>query len=96
MLHNNLTIKNLLNKFSTDHTNISWNMKCLYCDGSGTTINQIKIYSNPNNHNIGIFSYCVETGRVKFSMYKTLEKCKSANIIDALLDMMNYSKKIKQ
>jgi sterol desaturase/sphingolipid hydroxylase (fatty acid hydroxylase superfamily) len=51
------TILNLLNKFSNDHKNISWKMKCAYSDGMGTTINQIKIIAQPGNRTIGIFTY---------------------------------------
>ena len=86
------TIENLLNKFSNDHQNISWHLKCSYSDGMGTTLNQIKIIAQPGNRSIGIFTYRVETGTVTFCMYKNLKKSKSENIIDLLLDMMNYSK----
>ena len=86
------TILNLLNKFSNDHKNISWKMKCSSSDGMGTTINQIKILAQPDNRTIGIFSYRVETGMVSFCLYKKLKKTKSENIVDMLLDMMNYSK----
>jgi len=86
------TILNLLNKFSEDHKNITWKLKCVYCDGIGTHINQIKIISHPSNSVIGLFSYRVETGRVLSCMYKKLKKDNSENIIDMLLDMMNYSR----
>ena len=86
------TIFNLLNNFATKHKNISWKMKCLYSDGKGTTMNQIKIISLPQNNNIGIIVYQVETGIVSFFKYQKLIKGKSENIIDMLLDMINYSK----
>ena len=86
------TILNLLNKFSKDHKNISWEMKCSYSDGIGTTINQIKIITQPENRTIGVFAYTVETGLVLFCKYKKLKKTKSEHIVDLLLDMMNYSK----
>ena len=86
------TILNLLNKFSNDHKNISWKMKCSFSDGLGTTINQINIIAQPGNRNIGIFSYRIETGRVLFCTYKKLKKPKSENIVDILLDMITYSK----
>ena len=85
-------ILNLLNKFSEDHKNISWKMKCSFSDGMGTTINQIKLIAQPENRIIGVFAYTVETGLVLFCKYKELRKTKSENIIDLLLDMMNYSK----
>ncbi|PHS09231.1 MAG: hypothetical protein COA88_05420 [Kordia sp.] len=86
------TIFNLLNNFTTKHKNISWEMKCLYSDGKGTTMNQIKIISLPQNNNIGIIVYQVETGIVSVCKYQKLIKGKSENIIDMLLDMINYSK----
>ena len=86
------TILNLLNKFSNDHKNISWKMKCSFSDGMGTTINQINIIAQPGNRNIGVFSYQIETGIVIFCNYKKLKKPKSENIVDMLLDMINYSK----
>ena len=86
------TILNLLNKFSTDHKNISWKIECSYSDGMGTTINEIKIIAQPGNRSIGVFVYKVETGMVLFCMYKKLKKSNSENIVDMLLDMINYSK----
>ncbi len=86
------TILNLLKKFSNDHENISWKMKCSYSDGMGMTINEIKIIAQPGNRSIGIFTYRVETGMVMFCTYKNLKKTDSENIVDMLLDMINYSK----
>ena len=86
------TILNLLNKFSNDHKNISCKTECSYSNGMGTTINQIKIMAQPGNRTIGIFTYRVETGIVMFCLYKKLKKIDSENIVDMLLDMMNYSK----
>ena len=91
-MNDQTTILNLLNKFSEDHKNISWEMKCSYSDGIGTTINQIKIITQPENRTIGIFAYTVETGLVLFCKYKKLKKTNSEHIVDLLLDMMNYSK----
>jgi hypothetical protein len=85
-------ILNLLNKFSSDHTNISWKMECSYSDGKGTTINEIKLLAQPGNKAIGVFSYWVETGKVMFCSYKNFKKTNSQNIIDLLLDVINYSK----
>lgn len=85
-------ILNLLNKFSEDHSNVSWSMECSYSDGMGTTFNQIKIIAQPGNRQIGVFTYRVETGIVQFCMYKKLGKTSSDNIVDILLDMINYSK----
>lgn len=91
-MHDRRTILDLLNKFSNDHKNISWKMKCTYSDAMGTTINEIKIIVQPGNRTIGIFAYNVETGMVLFCMYKNLKKPNSENIVDMLLDMINYSK----
>ena len=86
------TILNLLNKFSKDRKDISWKMKCIYSDGMGTTINEIKIIAQPGNRSIGIFTYRIETGMVLFCMYNDMQRSHSGEIIDVLLDMMNYSK----
>jgi len=91
-MNERVTIFNLLNVFSTENKNISWKMKCLFCDGRGTTMNQIKIISLPENTNIGVLVYQVETGIVSVCKYKTLKKENSEHIIDMLLDIINYSK----
>lgn len=91
-MNDKTTILNLLNKFSNDHENISWKIECSYSDGIGTTMNQISIISQPGNHNIGIITYRVETGKVMTCNYKKMEKPVSENIVDTLLDMINYSK----
>jgi len=51
------TVLNLLNNFTAKHKNISWEMKYLYSDGKGTTMNQIKIISQPVNTNN--WYYCI-------------------------------------
>ena len=89
------TIVNLLNKFTEDHNNITWNLTCEYSDGMGTSINQIKIIAHPGDRTIGIFSYRVETGEVLFCRYKKLKKPESEDIVDMLLDMINYAGRSK-
>ncbi|NRA10389.1 MAG: hypothetical protein HRT57_00365 [Crocinitomicaceae bacterium] len=86
------TILNLLNEFSNEHENISWKMKCTYADGMGTSINEINIIAQPGNRNIGIITYRIETGMVMICSYKKLKKTSSENIVDMLLDLINYSK----
>jgi hypothetical protein len=85
------TILNLLNKFSADHENVYWCIKCLFSDGMGTTMNEITIVAQPGDRNVGTFTYQVETGMVMHCHYKDLKKPKSRNIVDTLLDMINYS-----
>lgn len=92
MMKDKLVILNLLHKFSNDNHNVSWKMECAYCDGLGTTINKIKIIEQPGNRDIGIFTYRVETGMVVYSKYKKMKSNNPVNIVDHLLDMMNYSK----
>jgi len=87
-----IIILNLLNKLSTENKNIFWKMECLYCDARGTTINQIKIYSKENCRNIGLFIYRGETGIVQFCMHDGLKKSSSENIVDLLLDLINYTR----
>ena len=89
------TISNLLNLFSKHHENVTWELECAYADGMGTTFNQIKIFAHPGNRTIGIFTYRVETGKISFCMYKKLKEPVSENIVDVLLDMINYSKEQK-
>ncbi|MBL4704840.1 MAG: hypothetical protein JKY54_09980 [Flavobacteriales bacterium] len=91
-MSNKATILNLLSTFSRDHKDIKWELKSAYSDAKGNNINQIKIFARPDNRIIGIFSYRVETGLVLFCMYKKLKKTRSENIVDMLLDMINYSK----
>ncbi len=91
-MHDRSTKLNLLNKFSNDHENISWKIECSYSDGMGTTMNQITVIAQPGSRNIGVFAYRVETGTVMVCSYKKMKKPNSENIVDTLLDMINYSK----
>lgn len=86
------TIVDLLNEFSKQHQDIAWKLECTYADGRGTTMNQITILSHEDQRKIGVFGYRVETGVVLFCTYKQLKKTDSENIIDLLLDVINYSK----
>jgi hypothetical protein len=88
-------ILNLLNQLSRKDNNIFWKMECLYADAKGTTINQIKLYSQSNCRNIGTFVYRGESGMVQLCMHKNLKKSSSENIIDLLLDLINDSKENK-
>ncbi len=92
MLNIQSTIRNLLDKFSADNENFSWEMSCAYSDAMGTTINQITIFHRDSKTIIGIFTYHVETGNVLCCMYDKLTKTPTEGIVDMLLDMMNYEK----
>jgi len=87
------TILNLLNKFSREQEDISWNMICCYSDGIEVAINQINIIDISKMRVVGIITYRVDTGEVYFCMYKKLKKSPSDTIIDVLLDLMNYDKR---
>ena len=89
-MHNRETILNLLNKFSQDHEDITWNMICCYSDGIEVAINQIRIIDRDKMVTIGIITYRVDTGKVLFCMYKNLERRASDTIVDVLLDLINY------
>lgn len=91
-MNDKTTILNLLNKFSNDHKDTSWKLDCSYSDGLETTINEIKILAKPDNRCVGIFIYRVETGTVLFCTYKKIKNKNAENIIDLLLDIINYSK----
>ncbi len=86
------TILNLLHKFVNEHDDVSWKINCLFSDGLGNTINQINIISKETRRNIGTIIYQVESGIVQFCSFKQLKKPHSENIIDLLLDMINFSK----
>lgn len=83
-------IVSLLNTFSERKEHMYWEMKCTFCDGMGTTYNEIRIFDSTGKRCVGSFLYQVETGMVLFCRYKHLEKQDSENIVDMLLDMMNY------
>ena len=86
------TILDLLNKFSNDNEAFSWKMKCTYSDGMGTAVNQIDIIAKSDNRCVGVFTFNITTGKVMICSYRDLKKARSGNIIDVLLDLINYSK----
>lgn len=83
-------IVSILNSFAKRKEHHYWEMKCTYCNGLGTTYNEICIFDATGLYCEGQFLYQVETGMVIFCRYKQLEKQESENIVDMLLDMMNY------
>jgi len=89
-MNNRETIRNLLNKFSRDRGNISWNILSSFSDGLEVSINQINLIDQSTMRTIGIITYRVDTGEVLFCLYKHLKKSSSSTIIDVLLDLMNY------
>lgn len=86
------TIISLLNSFSEHRDKISWRIRCTFCDGMGTTYNEIRIIDSIRKRCVGSFLYHVETGIVIYCRYKHLKKQDSENIIDMILDMMNYER----
>jgi len=91
-MKNERTIKGLLDKFASDNENLSWRLNCAYSDGMYTNINQIEIYRHPGNRMIGVISYNDYTGSVLFCMFKRMRLSNTTEIVDVLLDMINYSK----
>lgn len=85
------TITGLLDSFVSKHNNVSWKINCCYSDGRNTVINQINIYAQPGDRTIGIISYNVKNGAVCYCMFKKMQITKTENVVDVLLDMMNYS-----
>lgn len=88
-----ITIANLLKKLSDDHPGITSKFKCCYSDGMGESIYEITIHQQPGNLYKGTITFQLENGKVLLCKYKGFKKSSSEDIIDTLLDLINYERR---
>lgn len=86
-------ISNLLKKLSEDHPDISSKLRCCYSDGMGETIYEITVHQQPGNRYKGNITFQLESGKVLLCKYKGLKISHSEDVVDTLLDLINYENK---
>lgn len=89
---NSSTVTDLLNMLVKDQKNLYWHMHCSYADGQGQTIMEIAIYEGACRSVKGLIAFNAQTGKTKNYRYRGYKKRDSDNIVDVLLDLINFEK----
>lgn len=85
-------VTDLMNMLVKDQKNLYWHMRCSYADGQGQTIMEIAIYEGACRSVKGLIAFNAETGRIKNYRYRGYKKQDCDNIVDMLLDLVNFEK----
>ena len=92
---NKFTIINLLNKLSNEQK-VSWRLKSLYTKGQNNNLLEILIFSLPDQHQKGQITFQADTGSVLKVNYNGFSNSTADNIVDMLLDVINFEKHRKK
>lgn len=84
------TIANLLKKITEDHPDITSRLQCCYSDGMGETIYKITIHKEPGHQYKGTITFQLENEKVLLCNYKGFKEQGAENVVDILLDLINY------
>lgn len=91
-VYNSSTVTDLLNMLVDGRENVCWNLRCSYADGQGQTLIEIAIYEGACRSVKGLIVFNAETGETKNFRYRGYKKRSYGNIVDVLLDLINFEK----
>jgi hypothetical protein len=86
------TIINILNKLAAEHS-LSWQIQSAFQDGQGQNQLEIFIYSLPRRARRGHIVYDGNSGQIYKAQYAGIKGCLAPQIIDMLLDVLNFEKR---
>ncbi len=86
------TIVNLLNFLIEQHRDLTWKLDCCYSNGKDLIVYKILINSLQNNQIKGNIQFNSSTGEVLNFKYSGFNLKYKTEIIDLLLDLVNYEK----
>jgi hypothetical protein len=88
------TIINLLNKLANERQ-LSWRMKSLYMNGQDKSVLEILIFTLPEQRRKGQITFQADSGKVLKVKYRGFSNSLAENIVDLLLDVINFEKHLK-
>lgn len=94
-MSNKFIIINLLNKLSNEQK-VSWRLKSQYTDGQDNNLLEILIFSLPGQGRKGQITFQADTGKVLKVQYNGFSSSPAENIVDMLLDVINFEKHCKK
>ncbi len=92
---NKFIILNLLTKLSNEQK-VTWRLKSLYTNGQDNNLLEIQILTLPEEHRKGCITFQADTGEVHKVQYKGFSNAPAENIVDMLLDVINFEKHRKK
>lgn len=90
-MNDKFTIINLLNKLATEQK-ISWRLKSLYKKGQDQNLLEILIFTLPEKRAKGQITFQADSGQVLKVQYQGFSTTSAENIVDMLLDVINFEK----
>lgn len=91
VMNDKFTIINLLNKLATEQK-VSWRLKSLYTNGQDKNVLEILIFTLPEQRRKGQITFQADSGQVLKMQYKGFSPTSAENIVDMLLDVINFEK----
>ena len=89
-----VTILDLLIKLCDIRKKLRWQIRCNYIDQEGQAIFNILLYDIASNIQKGKISFHQQTNQVVMCRYSGFDGDKPENLIDLLLDLINYEKNL--
>ena len=94
VMSDKFTIINLLNKLAIDQK-VSWRLKSLFVNGTDNNVLEILIYTLPDQGRKGHITFQADSGKVLKVQYRGFSNRPADNIVDMLLDVINFEKHCK-
>ena len=88
------TIINLLNKLAVEQK-LTWRIKSVYANGEDKNLLEILIMTMPDQRHRGKITFQADSGQVQKLQYKGFSNSIAVNIVDMLLDVINFEKQRK-
>ena len=92
---NKFIIINLLNKLSNEQK-LSWRLKSQYADGQDNNLLEILFFTLPEQRRKGQITFQGDSGKVLKVHYNGFSNSPAENIVDMLLDVINFEKHRKK
>lgn len=90
--YNPTAVANLLNKLVARQQNVFWEIRSSYSNGQEQTLVEVAIYEGASHRIKGLIAFNTGTGQTINLRYRGYKKGVNENIIDTLLDLINFEK----
>lgn len=85
-------VNKLLNKLVATQNHVFWNIRSSYSNGQEQTLLEIAVYEGDSRRIKGLIVYNTETGQTVNLRYRGYKSRCNENIVDTLLDLINFEK----
>lgn len=90
--YNSSAVTDLLDMLIQSDNSLHWNLRCCFSDGHGDAIMEIALYEGPCRRIKGLITFSAASGKTMNFRYRGYHKKGHDNIVDTLLDLINFEK----